>query len=761
MKIYLDNIKSIDWLNKLLSESQNGAKFLATKLPAYFLVFYNYIEEKSEIDIKGTSKSFQINDLVYREQYYNKAEYTGVLQEPFDSNNLLFYLLLRNLNPQISEEDKKKIDELFLYYKSQDLLSAKKAQEQIKIKGAFEINGKSSYYDAISQILFINPDCINGIQLVTDMIDSSVSRKYGYSFYNRVLKKIVISLSSPDGGLITEEDGLMRYMFVGERYFKNDTLEKAKSLLRSGIGLDDIFLETGWYWNKYDKKWRYKLRTMSSFKYKADALMLIDYKGNSYNVHIPENFKDRTEYLMDKLIEMSDKDKNTEAMLDLVANGYSAKLSDLFDYEDLFSIYPELKNRLVFFLQATNPIKNGIKNYAFYNSESGIKHLCLISDRFNKEKVLTIAAHEIQHAIQKLEGFGNGGNEGFANMIISVGGGEFRRFFFLLTSFIEEFIKKASLIPLEKWKKLADEIENSGDTGIIKVIIGGKEKEQNLGTEELKNLSQLIRYKSDDANLINAYSQQIAYAFLLAANLYPNASDIIQKFIKDEISYDCGELFDISNTRIKASIEKQYSLTQKGWSNIDIRNLNFRTYQYLLGEYESRYIQATTKLDEDLISYFTPYTSETINPDEINVYGNDNQSYTDKSHKFGIELTPDNRYILHTRKNKDAPQMILHEYGHILFDLMKDENITEIEYGHDKESGLNVEEYFCESFVDYVLRKNIDRQLTESITEIHEIKNYDKYDLLFDYFFIGEAKEIDEKKLSEMLLFINQIIEIQ
>ena len=147
------------------------------------------------------------------------------------------------------------------------------------------------------------------------------------------------------------------------------------------------------------------------------------------------------------------------------------------------------------------------------------------------------------------------------------------------------------------------------------------------------------------------------------------------------------------------------------------------------------------------------------NNDNYNVYGNDNQSYTDKSHKFGIELTPDKRYILHTKKNKDAPHMILHEYGHILFDLMKDENITEIEYGHDKESGLNVEEYFCDSFVDYILRKNIDKQLTEKVTKIYTIKNYDRYDLLFDSFFVVQQKEIDIKKMSEMLIFINQILE--
>lgn len=666
---------------------------------------------------------------------------------------------MRNLNPNATEEDKSKIDELFLSYKSKDLIAAKKSEENIKIKSYFEINGKQSYYDAISEILFINRNCINGIQLVTDMIDNSVTKKHGYSFYFGVLKKIVISLPSPDGGLIPEEDGLMRYMFVGEKYFKNDTLEKAKYLLRSGIGLDEIFIQTGWYWNKYDKKWRYKLKTMSAFKYKEGALKLIEYQGDSYNVHIPDNFKDKVDFLMERLISMGDKEHKVEAVLDLISNGYSAKLPDLIDYEDLYSIYPVLKDKIVFYLQAVNPIKHKLKSYSFYNSDTGVSEMALISDRFNQHKVLTIAAHEIQHAIQKLEGFGNGGNEGFANMIISMGSGNFRHFFFLLTAFLEEVIKKASMIPLDKWKKLADDIENSGDTGIIKIVIDGKEKEQKYGKKELENIVELIRLKSNDANLINAYSQQIAYSFLLIASVYPNASQVIEKFLYDEIGYKCSELFDLSKRRIEASAIKQSYLTQRGWSSLDITNLNFRTYQYLLGEYESRYIQGTTKIHEDLISYFLPYTSETINPDEVNVYGN-NLSFTENSSKYGIELTPDNKYILHTKKNKDAPYMILHEYGHILYDLLKEENGTEIEYLYDKESGLGVEEYFCESFVDYISRKKIDKELSEKL-EQSGVKNYENYDLLFDSFFIGEPKQIDEKKLSDMIVFINQIIEIQ
>jgi hypothetical protein len=759
MKVYIDDIKNIDWLNALLTPSVEGAKFLTTKSPAYFVVYYDYVEEKSEIKIKSTSKTFNINDLIYRQQYYSQAEYTGYLQEPFDTNNLLFYLVLRNLNPNITDEDKQKIDELFLKYKAEDLLKSKNKVDAIKIQSSYEINGKASYYDAISKILFIQPTAVNGLQLITDLIDNSISNKHGYSFYNGVLKKIVISVSNPDGGLIPEEDGLMRYMFVGEKYYKNDTLEKAKYLLRSGMSLEDIYIQTGWYWNKYDKKWRYKLPT-SSFSYKSGALKIVEYNGNSYNVHIPDKFKDKIPTIMQKLIDLSDDKKHESALLDLVSIGYSSTVSDIFSYDDLYSIYKDVKDTLCFYIQATNPLKSDLKDYSFHYADTGVKHLCLVSDRFNEQKVLTIAAHEIQHTIQKLEGFGNGGNQYFAKLILSIGSGQFRRYFFLLTSFLEEIIKKASLIPLDKWKKLADDIQNSGDTGIIKIIIDGKEIKRNYGTSNLTILSDLIRYKSDDPNMLNLYAQQIAYSFLEVASVYPNAAQSIEQFLTNEINYQCTELFEMCQSEIKKLTQKHSDLTFKGWSSDDIKMLNFRAYQYLVGEFESRYIQATTKINPDLLTYFTPYTSETINPEEVNVYGNDNRGYTESSSKFGIELTPDNRYILHTKKNKDAPIMILHEYGHIIFDLLKEENITEIEYSYDKSSGINVEEYFCESFVDYVVRKNINKEFNETIEDIYVVKDYNRYDLLFDDFLFGaEEIKIDEKKLSDMLSFINKILE--
>lgn len=766
MKIYLDDIKKIEWLNNHISLISYGKVFLSCKSPDYLSLFYSYNEETSDIKILNVGKIFQINDLVYREQAKARSEYTGFLREPFDTNNFLFYSFLRalcktNTNQEWSatptEEQKKlldKLDELFLSFKVKDLEKSN-TEEKLKIKYSFDIIGRNAYNDTLHNILKFTPECIDGIQLVSDMIDNSITKKLGYSFYGEVLKKIVISLQDVSGGLTPEDDGYMRYMLVGEKYFKNDTLQKAKDLLRAGASFDEIYQNTGWFWNKYDKKWRYRISTQQ-LSYKSGALTTVEINGITYQLHIPKNFKKSTEYLVDKLIKISSENDTTPYVTDLIANGYDSKISDVIEYDELYKIYPEIKNPICFFIQSESK-KNKLGNNCF-NSYSGLKHIVLTSNgRYSIQKLLSVAAHEIQHSIQKYEGFGNGGNDNLANLLISIGGASFRKFFFLMTSFIEVIVKKASLIPLDKWVKLADDLEVAGDDGKVKVIIKDEEKTIKYGRQTLIDVSKLIRQKASSANEINLYSQQIAYNFLLLPKIYPNASQVVIKFLNENINYSCVELFEESSEHIQKQIEKAELLKNKGWSDLDIRILNIRAYLYLVGEFESRYIQSTMKIKPELLSYFTPYTSETINPNEVNVYGNGNEIFDNKKTQYGIETTSNNKYILHTKKGVDAPRMILHEYGHIIYDLIKDENITEIEYGYDKNSGLMVEEYFCDSFLDYIVRKEFDKKLSEQIKKQKKGKTFDKYDILFDEFFMGEKKEFDDTELKKMLFFVNQI----
>jgi hypothetical protein len=760
MKIYLENIKSISWLNEIIKAAgTDGATFLSCKSPAYFVVHYNYVEDKSEIEINATYKKFEINDLIYREGYQSKSEYTGYLKEPFDTNNLLFYLILRNINKNATEEDKKKIENLFLEYKAQDLKSIK-GENKLLYKYRYDIEGKSSFYDAMSSVLLLAPKCVNGIQLVSEMMDNSITKSSGYSFFGSVLSKVVLSLPDIDGGLISEDNGTMRYMLVGEKRYKNAKLQKAKDLLRSGMPLEEIYLQTGWYWNKYDKKWRFRI-SGNKLLYKYDAIKGIKYKNTLYNLPIPKSFENDADALIARLKDIAEKIENnqngTNDIIELVKNGYDLKFGDLFEYEEIFTIYPELKDIPVFFIQSD---EKGKLPHVCYNADSGFKHIFLSSSYYNKERIISVAAHELQHAIQKIEGFGKGGNEGFASIILSSGGKVFREFFALLTSFIDNIIKKASLIPLTSWKKLANDLKNSGDTGEFEIQVDGKIKKGNVGRKGLDNLIKLIEENSDSENKINMYAQSIAYGMLSIPQFYFNSTVAITVFLRDNMSFSSVELFEYINRFLPEKIKKTDFLISKGWTDTDIRTLFFRAYKQLSGEIESRYVQETLRISDELVEYFTPYTSETIEKQNINVYGIDYPIVAKGAPKFAIELTPENKYILHVQKTMDAPQLILHEFGHILYDIIKVNNFTELEFNYDKNSNLTPEEHFCEGFVDYVARRELDADLSKYITEKRGIKNIDNYDLLIDNFFTGEPVDINEKQLSEMLIFVKQINEM-
>ena len=69
----------------------------------------------------------------------------------------------------------------------------------------------------------------------------------------------------------------------------------------------------------------------------------------------------------------------------------------------------------------------------------------------------------------------------------------------------------------------------------------------------------------------------------------------------------------------------------------------------------------------------------------------------------------------------------------------------------------SVEEYFCDSFVDYIQRKNIDPELTKDM-EAREITNYDEFDSLFESMLYSETV-VDEKGIIKRLNFVMKILE--
>jgi len=103
---------------------------------------------------------------------------------------------------------------------------------------------------------------------------------------------------------------------------------------------------------------------------------------------------------------------------------------------------------------------------------------------------------------------------------------------------------------------------------------------------------------------------------------------------------------------------------------------------------------------------------------------------------------------------------ILHEVGHIIYDILVDEEIVNpldpyIEKEAIKEGYESSEEYICDSFVDYIQRKKFDVGLVEDMDENRKVTNYDKFDEYFETILLYNSIPLNEVGIKKRLNFLN------
>ncbi|AQQ60163.1 hypothetical protein XJ32_08735 [Helicobacter bilis] len=158
-------------------------------------------------------------------------------------------------------------------------------------------------------------------------------------------------------------------LFAGEKALVNEAyaphkarLERAKELESSGADEIEIWEKTGWYKDK-DKKWKFEISQSGGE---------LDFSGLEFYTFSRDN---------------------------------RVKLSRILKDDELFTAYPSLKNLIVNFDYGMNDYNLG--SYAKYTKEITLNAKQL---RDNQSRLSTLY-HEIQHAIQDIEGFGFGYKE--------------------------------------------------------------------------------------------------------------------------------------------------------------------------------------------------------------------------------------------------------------------------------------------------------------------------------------------------------------
>lgn len=200
--------------------------------------------------------------------------------------------------------------------------------------------------------------------------------------------------------------GNAKFSYAGRnaRTANMETLAQAEELERNGEDWDTIRNETGWF-RGMDNKWRYEINDSNmEFRKDGDAQLLAE----------PE---------YQQLIDLTDKwaasfdggealSKSEEKEMTRLEEKYGAEvwedkymLRDFVKHDELFEAYPRLKGVGLEF----DKLPDGVKGY--YSKRSNT--IILNESLFGKEPDTVL--HEIQHVIQKIEGFSGGASVEYWN----------------------------------------------------------------------------------------------------------------------------------------------------------------------------------------------------------------------------------------------------------------------------------------------------------------------------------------------------------
>jgi hypothetical protein len=736
MKLYLNDLIKHNWLKQILVNAKS--QLLQVGAGKILVFYYYYNEGNSSLYIDKEEIRYVINEDIYRTLARANALHVGFLQEPFESNNYILYAYLMRmlLNGTTTDEDffgaRKKLTNLFIEYKDKDIELAK-SKSVGYIKGIFDINSKFSCLEALDEIFYINKKAISGFRVIFDMFDEYYKRTKNVSFYGKVLSSFVRLVKNPNGGIINQENGTIRYLIIGEKAGGSDPkLKDAKEQLRQGLDTNTIYLNTGWYFNKYDSKWRKRIDD-SEFSFKQSNIVHSD--NNVFSILTDKGYSGDESGLRYDITEFSN---NKVSLSYLIKNNYTNKVNDLVEHSQVFKLYPSLKDVFVLYLKDIT-----LRGNRFYYSKNAPKHIALLSKNVLETKIPYIALHEIQHFIQNYEGFSNGGNTHLANIINSSGGASTREFLNLINSLIKRVNEVNKTIDLQV---LSDDLNSLG-----------------RGSSEISwinIINYLLDYAKDRDILINA-SDIFALMLLQSYSLTKNNKGSIKRFISKHYGDNYIMVFDENLKKAEGILQKNESLIAKGWTPNDITALNFQTYEAILGEVESRFVQETVHIDRDLSDYFAFYTSESILPENITVIAEIPPLNVPKEIKAAIEYA-NGHYIIHLPDEYSNSVNILHELGHIVFDILvetKDILNDESKYEDEvKKAGYeSFEEYVCDSFVDFIQRMKIDEGLTEDLNDERKVRNYDSFDYYFKSILLENELVIDENGLKNRLTFINYV----
>lgn len=227
-------------------------------------------------------------------------------------------------------------------------------------------------------------------RVMKDLLEGVDPRKFGGKNDERVRKQFI------------GEKGAAAADHAEEVSVRLDNLAVAREMEKAGKDAKAIKMATGWE-RGADGKWRYEIPEGKYFP-KGDA----EYE----KVRKKQSWCKELDLLSDRIFDgeelSAEENKRLEQLADEEAK-FKAEyltrekpyLSDWLKNDELFKSYPELKSVEIVFTD------NLLKGASGYYSEHESKIVVNTNSTMSTESII---AHEVQHAIQHIEGFARGGN---------------------------------------------------------------------------------------------------------------------------------------------------------------------------------------------------------------------------------------------------------------------------------------------------------------------------------------------------------------
>lgn len=727
MLIFLDDLRKEEWFSQL---PDNFKKIGSND---YFSFFYEYDYENTKLKVNRTSILSNINIYIYS-GIQNPDENLGYFRQPFNTKDTLFYYFLKTY---IGDKAK----DYILSFKAKDEEILKNETPKYKF-GDVKIIDRITYQEALSKFI-IKGGLINPILTLSDALNSFMLKRFKKSLYGATIKKIVRLIKHSAEGknkgslvdlfLIPDENGKVRYMIVGENsdvYKDSESLLKAKDMLRQKYSTERIYQDTGWFFNRYDSKFR----------------KVIDDTGFKLNVDLVPHSKSEIYYPLNCTTPIEDiyscvKNPRTQNWGYLIKNGYNGRLGDAFYHPTLYSHYPELYNLPFYFIRKLNGTDGG-DNYSYrYDPNKNDIVIC-----GHSKSLESILLHEIQHAIQNIEGFATGGNEFLASMVNELGGGDIREYLIYAPKLTNAFCNKISEYNEEEINNFYSETKSALDSIVSKMMalqflsLKLDEDEQYI----IGYSKQILKYIGKDKEQLvkNCYMICIYTIGLYKYCQEKNNFDILIQFNKLisllGLDKEIKIVNNLSNIMFQSS-QAEENLRKKGFGGEQVKMIIFQSYLNLFGEMEARTVQNIAHLESDLKVYLLPYTSETLDLKSLSVIIDKNEEYlNEKKIEAGIEKTNDDKYIIHLSPSLTAVPLI-HELGHLVFDIIQDLGmeffIQQIYINGYTENYKNSDEFFCDYFSAYISRLNINENLTNDLIKFQSIPVFETLNTILDSIF--------------------------